>query len=61
MTWSELNKVLRTADERLCADLLATELSGPARKGHLLRIHARFNLLRARRERKELQAKAIGR
>jgi hypothetical protein len=60
LNWTELNKTLNLAGEQLLSDLLAQELAGPARVTHLLRIHARLNKLRARRERAELRGKAVG-
>lgn len=60
-TWKELNNVLLTATEKVCADLLAAELAGPARRTCLLRIHGRLDKLRRARERVELLKQAIGR
>jgi len=61
MDWRELNRRLRTAAEEWCAEQLAVELAGPARRAFLLRIHARLNRLRARRERAELEQRSIAR
>ncbi len=61
MNWTELNRALLTASEEGCAALLATELAGPRRVAFLLRIHGRFNKLRARREREELLKEGVPR
>lgn len=54
-TWRELNDDLRGADEEACLCLLLEERAGRARLRHMLRIHARYNKLRGRRERRELR------
>lgn len=57
-SWINLNEELQTCDELTAASLLAEELAGRRRKQFMLRIHSRFNKLRADRERDELRAKA---
>jgi len=59
--WKALNDRLRVATEEECASLLAAELAGPRRYSCLIRIHGRLDRLRRERERKELEAQAIGR
>lgn len=49
-----LNAYVLTIDEEAAFTLLKRERKGRRRKSHLLRIHARFNRLRAARERAEL-------
>lgn len=56
-TWTDLNAVILTADEQLCQLLMKEELKTKRRKQFLLRIHSRFNRVRADRERRELRAK----
>ena len=54
-SWSVLNLTLRTMDaEPALLALLKAEQKGKRRLMFLLRIHSRYNLLRARRERAEL-------
>lgn len=53
-SWVRLNKVLQSADEKECHMLMETERKGQRRVTFLLRIHSRFNKLRAERERKEI-------
>ena len=60
MRWVELNSALLVADEARCAELMAQEKDGPARKDFLLRIHSRLNKVRADRERYELVTFALG-
>jgi hypothetical protein len=52
--WKSLNDFLRNATEQDCIDLLRQERKGKARVQFLIRIHGRFNVLRAERERGEL-------
>lgn len=61
MTWRELNRWLLGATEDECLEALAAERAGPRRRAFLIRIHARFDKLRRRREREELTREAIGR
>lgn len=56
-TWKGLNEHLHTADEAECQRLLKCELKGPRKsKTIMLRIHSRLNLVRAQRERLEIQS-----
>lgn len=52
--WKSLNDFLRNATEQQCTELLKQEKKGKARVQFLIRIHGRFNVLRAERERGEL-------
>ena len=54
LTWQEIQTLLPTATEKQCAEMLENERKGKKRTQHILRIHGRFNVLRAQRERKEL-------
>jgi len=56
-TWVSLNKLMQGAGEDICQAHLKAELNGRRRKNFVLRIHARLNAVRARRERKELLGK----
>lgn len=60
-SFSATNDFLRSATEDDVSKLLIAEKRGAKRRTMLLRLHARFNLLRARREREELNALADGR
>jgi len=54
-TWKGLNAHLQNSDENECQRLLKAERTGPRKsKVVMLRIHARFNYLRAHREREEI-------
>ncbi len=53
-SWVSLNEFLREANEMQCSLLLNEEQKGKRRVQYLLRIHARFNKVRAQRERGEL-------
>lgn len=54
-TWKGLNEHLQNSDEAECQRLLKAEQKGPRKsKTIMLRIHSRFNYLRAHREREEL-------
>lgn len=55
MTWLELNKILMQLDEHGVRGLLDDELRGKRRQTYLLRIHKRYNILRAKRERAEMK------
>jgi len=59
-TWRLLNEAMHSADEKLCAQMLSEELSTQRRVQFVLRIHSRYNFLRAARERVELTAKCNG-
>jgi hypothetical protein len=53
--WQLLNSELRMATEAECLELLRLEQTrAPLRITYLLRIHGRFNVLRAQRERNAL-------
>lgn len=58
MTWHQLTRVVRVADEATCQELMHEELVGRARLRHLLRIHSRINKIRAERERIQLMSVA---
>ena len=53
-SWQNLNSLLRTISESDCHKLLEIEGKENKRDSFLLRIHARYNILRAQRERREL-------
>jgi hypothetical protein len=59
-SWDALNAYVRTVnDEAVCLALVDAELAMPNPRGvFLLRIHARYNRIRAAHERSELMAKA---
>jgi hypothetical protein len=59
--WEALNKALKCADELECTLLLSVEQTKAARPTYLLRIHSKFNKLRAVRERRELLALGVAR
>jgi hypothetical protein len=52
--WNGLNRALGSLNEKQVAVLLDVERRGAARRYVLKRLHQRFNVLRARRERAEL-------
>jgi hypothetical protein len=52
--WIDLQPRIMKATEEELVTLMAQERLGLARTAWLLRIHARYNRLRAERERKEL-------
>lgn len=55
--WARLNEVMsesRNDDREFLMMLLETELENRARKQFVMRIHSRFNRLRAYQEREEL-------
>ena len=56
--WETCNDFLRAATEDDASAMLAMEKSGKRRVQYLLRIYARFNRERARRERSELLSKS---
>ena len=53
-TWRSLNAVLTDLKEQEVLDLLNIEKEGSKRAMILTRLHQRYSLLRAARERKEL-------
>ena len=53
--WKALNEFLRKADEAACKAVLEAERnSAKPRLAFLMRLHGRYNVLRAERERAEL-------
>lgn len=54
VNWESCNNFLREASEKQAQALLDMEKAGKRRVQYLLRIHARYNRERARRERSEL-------
>lgn len=52
--WTTTNEFLRDATEDQAAAALTAERKGKRRLQYLLRIHARYNKVRAERERAEL-------
>ena len=54
MNWRELNKILPTLDEYEVFRLLEDERKGEQRVTVLIRLHQRYTMLRANRERKEM-------
>lgn len=56
--WESCNNFLRDCTEEQAAQLLEMEKQGKRRVQYLLRIHARFNRERAKRERSELLQKS---
>lgn len=58
--WEKCNEFLRDATEDQAKGLLAAEKRGKRRVQYLLRIHARYNRERARRERSELLSASGG-
>ena len=57
-SWVSLNEELQNCTEAEAQKLMNEELQGRRRKQFLLRIHSRFNKLRADRERQELKGYA---
>lgn len=55
-TWIALNAFLRKASEAEVLEALETEKKGAKRPHIMIRVHATYNKLRARREREELRA-----
>jgi hypothetical protein len=55
-TWADLNQhLMNVADEAECLRLLKAEKTGPRKSTTImLRIHSRYNYLRAHRERHEI-------
>jgi hypothetical protein len=56
-SWLELNNTLRNATEKECEELMHFERGHRNRIRMMLRIHGRFNILRAARERIEIMRK----
>jgi hypothetical protein len=54
MTWVQLNEELQNATEAQCLELMDYEASTGKRANYMLRIHSRFNKVRAERERLEI-------
>lgn len=54
LNWLELNEWLRTATEEEALDALTQEQHGAKRQEYLRRLHSKVNVLRAERERKEI-------
>ena len=54
MNWRELNKTLPTLDEYEVFRLLEDERKGEKRQTVLIRLHQRYTILRATRERTEI-------
>ena len=54
MNWRDLNKVLPTLDEDTVKRMLEDERRGEQRVTVLVRLHQRYTILRAARERMEI-------
>ena len=54
MNWREINKALPDLDEDAVRRLLENERKGEQRVTVLIRLHQRYTMLRATRERKEM-------
>lgn len=54
MNWRDLNKILPTLDEYEVFRLLEEERKGEKRQTVLIRLHQRYTILRATRERMEI-------
>ncbi|CAB4241992.1 hypothetical protein UFOVP86_6 [uncultured Caudovirales phage] len=54
MNWRDLNKVLPTLDEDTVKRMLEDERKGEQRVTVLVRLHQRYTILRAARERMEI-------
>ena len=59
MQWRELNKKLNMLSEDEVLELLTQERQGPKRVVFLERLHQRYTMLRAARERIELMKEAV--
>lgn len=53
MNWRELNRKINELTEEQVLDLLRQEAQGPRRVSIITRLHQRYTILRAMRERKE--------
>ena len=58
LTWRQLNKDLKTFDEQEVLDMLTHERRNAKRVAVLERLHQRYTMLRASRERIELLQEA---
>jgi len=54
MNWREINKALPDLDEDAVRRLLEDERKGEQRQSVLIRLHQRYTMLRAARERAEI-------
>ena len=54
MNWRQLNQILPTLDEDTVFRLLEDERKGEQRQTVLIRLHQRYTILRAARERTEI-------
>lgn len=54
LTWRELDKIINHKNETELRDMIAKEFDTFRRKTILVRLHQRFTILRAQREREEL-------
>jgi len=54
VSWRELNERLNGLDEGQVGAMLEAELNVGKRKSLLVRLHQRFTILRAQRERREM-------
>ena len=54
MNWREINKALPDMDEDTVRRLLDDERNGEQRQSVLIRLHQRYTMLRATRERAEI-------
>ena len=54
MNWRQLNQILPTLDEDTVRRLLEEERKGEQRQTVLIRLHQRYTMLRAARERMEI-------
>jgi hypothetical protein len=59
MNWRELNKNLNMLSEQEVLELLTAERQGARRVTFLERLHQRYTMLRAARERIELMKEAV--
>ena len=59
LTWRQLNKELKTFDEKEVLDMLTHERGHAKRVVVLERLHQRYTMLRASRERVELMKEAV--
>lgn len=59
MNWRNLNKQLNLLSEQQVLQMLNDERAGPRRVTFLERLHQRYTMLRAARERIELMKEAV--
>ena len=57
--WREINRMLPTLDEDTVRRMLEDERKGEQRQSVLIRLHQRYTMLRANRERKEILGDAV--